>query len=118
MRFLSDKAAALNISTGLKNGGAVLSSVLPFTQFSVNEQCVEFSECDQFSPYINASKPVFHIEYPKEVKSDVVKLLCTDTGRADGAARFSTVLKNLNLDGYVEGCDGSTANTPVRAPAS
>jgi hypothetical protein len=118
VRFLSDKAASLNLSTGLKNGGAILSSVLPFTQFSVNEQCVEFSECDQFSPFINASKPVFHIEYPKKDKADVVKALCADAGPADGATAFSTVLKNLSLDGYIEECDGSTANTPVQAPAS
>jgi hypothetical protein len=98
---------------GLKNGGAIIDSVLPAVHFSVNEQCVEFSECTLFSSFINASKPVFHIEYPKEVGTDISKELCDSTGAAAGAADFSTVRKNLSLDGWVEYCDGSVFNTTL-----
>jgi hypothetical protein len=101
------------MSTGLKNGGAIISSVLPVVHFSVNEQCVEYSECEEFAAFVDDSKPVFHIEYPNEVSSDVVNELCQDTKAATGAAGFSTVLKNLNLDGWVKECDGTTTTTPL-----
>jgi hypothetical protein len=113
IKFLSTKAASLGLSTGLKNGGKIISSVLPYVHFSVNEQCVEFAECDEFAAFIADAKPVFHIEYPKEVDTSVAKAFCTDTGAAEGSKDFSTVLKNLNLDGYVKLCDGSVATTPV-----
>jgi hypothetical protein len=87
-------------------------------QFSVNEQCVENRECTSFSGFINASKPVFHIEYPNNVKNaDVRSQLCGTTGAAAGAQGFSTVRKNMNLDGWVEYCNGTTFTTSLDAQA-
>lgn len=34
-------------------------------QASVNEQCVEYNECEKYAPFIAQGKPVFHVEYPK-----------------------------------------------------
>jgi hypothetical protein len=70
-------------------------------------------ECNLFSRFIQTSKPVFHIEYPSEVKEDFVSNLCKDNGPAAGAAGFSTVLKNVDLDGWVQYCDNITANTSI-----
>lgn len=72
-------------------------------QWSVNEQCVEFSECIKFRPFIEAGKPVFHIEYPKSTTSisdSITAQLCNDTD----AKGFSTLLKNLNLDEFTYEC--------------
>jgi hypothetical protein len=99
----------------LKNSGAIVSSVLPVVQFSVNEQCVQMSECSLFSSFIRDGKPVFHIEYPSEVKEDFISNLCKDSGPAAGAAGFSTVLKSMDLDGWVQYCNSVTANTSVIA---
>jgi hypothetical protein len=33
-------------------------------QWEVNEQCVQHGKCDQIRAFIDAGKPVFHIEYP------------------------------------------------------
>ncbi|KAK3202029.1 hypothetical protein GRF29_164g1474577 [Pseudopithomyces chartarum] len=64
MSFLSNITAPLNLSLGLKNAGDIIPSVLPLVHFSVNEQCVDESECETFAPFIEDGKPVFHIEYP------------------------------------------------------
>ncbi|KAE9964186.1 hypothetical protein BLS_008574 [Venturia inaequalis] len=111
--FLATKAQSRGLAIGLKNAAAVIPSVLPAIQFSVNEQCVQYSDCLSFSAFTNASKPVFHIEYPSEVKADFVPNFCGDAGPAAGTSGFSTVVKNMNLDGFVKYCDGKQADTPM-----
>jgi len=113
MSFLAAKAQSHGLAIGLKNAGAIIPSVLPAIQFAVNEQCVQYSDCPTFSAFVNASKPVFHIEYPSEVKPEFAVNFCKDSGPAAGTRGFSTAIKNMNLDGYVQYCDGSTANTPL-----
>jgi len=117
MGFLAAKAQNLNLAIGLKNAGAIIPSVMPAVQFAVNEQCVQFSDCPTFSAFTNASKPVFHIEYPSEVSTDFVPNFCKDSGPAAGTEGFSTLIKNMNLDGWVQFCkDGSPgpiASTPM-----
>jgi len=113
MRFLVTKAHSLSLAIGLKNSGAIVPYVLPAMQFAVNEQCVQHSECATYHPFINASKPVFHIEYPDQVKSDFVPNFCMDSGSAAGAQGFSTVLKNTKLDGWVQYCNGLNSTTPT-----
>jgi hypothetical protein len=88
--------------------------VLPIVHFSVNEQCVQYSECDTFRPFIEAGKPVFHIEYPdgagkRQLKADTVSKICEDEDRSG----FSTVLKKMEVDGWVEYCDGSVQSTDI-----
>lgn len=104
------------MSTGLKNAGSIIPDVLEDVHFSVNEQCVQFSECETFAPFIKDNKPVFHIEYPKDapsVSSTASKRVCTPTGEAAGTDGFSTVIKKMNLDGWVEFCDGEKFNTTL-----
>lgn len=82
-------------------------------QFSVNEECSSYDECDTFAAFIEAGKPVFHIEYPDNAPDNVsdedLSKACTSTGTTN----FSTVVKTLDLDGWVEYCDGTTAETAV-----
>ena len=111
MNFLSNIAVPLNLTLGLKNAGDIIPDVLPIVHFSVNEQCVEEDECDTFHAFIDAGKPVFHIEYPNGagasdgLKDNVVQKYCDDKGNAQGSGGFSTVLKKMELDGWVEYCD-------------
>jgi hypothetical protein len=110
IKFLSKTAAGYGMSTGLKNGGTIVASVLDSVHFSVNEQCAQYGECTTFKPMIDAGKPVFHIEYPKEVAN----LGFTAATLCASGPDFSTVLKNLNLDGYVQEClSGVVANTAI-----
>ena len=119
MQYLSEVARPLNLSLGLKNGKAIISAVLPLVDFSVNEQCAQYNECSDFQPFVEAGKPVFHIEYPggdgdlqQSVQSngfseDTKKKYCT----SQGSTGFSTVLKKMSLDGWVEYCDGKVQAT-------
>lgn len=121
MAFLSSASLPYNMSMGLKNAGGIISHVLNITHFSVNEQCVEFSECQVFSAYINNTKPVFHIEYPKDIDSlsqSRRSHYCEDSGDASHTTGFSTVLKHMNLDGYVDYCSGMSATTQLNTTGS
>lgn len=116
MEFLSGEAERYNMSTGLKNAGRIIPQVIDSVHFSVNEQCVEYSECETFAPFIEANKPVFHIEYPDgapNVASSKSSEICSGRGKAAGTQNFSTVIKKMNLDGWVEYCDGETFTTEV-----
>ncbi|KAJ4267452.1 hypothetical protein NW762_003559 [Fusarium torreyae] len=116
IKFLATEAAKYNMSTGLKNAGDIISSVLSHVQFSVNEQCVEYSECETFAAFIKAKKPVFNIEYPKgapKVKEADRKVICSGKGKAKGTNGFSQVIKKMNLDGWVMYCPNTVYQTPV-----
>jgi endo-alpha-1,4-polygalactosaminidase (GH114 family) len=123
IQFLSSVTRPLNLTLGLKNAGSIVPAVLPLVDFAVNEQCVKYNECSTFQRFVAAGKPVFHIEYPagdgelqQNVEADgfsedTKKKFCN----ADGSHGFSTVLKKMKLDGWVEFCDGKIQNTAVEA---
>jgi len=125
MQFLSSITRPLNLTLGLKNAGSIISAVLPLVDFSVNEQCAAYSECEKFQPFIAAGKPVFHIEYPggegalqqsvevNGFSDDTKKKFCNKDGQAKGSEGFSTVLKKMELDGWVQYCDGKVEVTSV-----
>ncbi|KAF1914213.1 glycoside hydrolase superfamily [Ampelomyces quisqualis] len=121
IRYLSMVTSPLNLTLGLKNAKGIISAVLPLVSFSVNEQCAQYNECNDFQPFIAAGKPVFHIEYPggegdisQQIQTygfgeDTKKKTCT----SEGSNGFSTVLKKMNLDGWVEYCNGGIEATSV-----
>jgi endo-alpha-1,4-polygalactosaminidase (GH114 family) len=101
--FLADAAHQRNLSIGLKNAVEIVPQMLGIMQWEVDEQCVQYQECAQFQPFIDAGKPVFHIEYPDsapEVTSTEKSEFCGDAH----ASGFSTILKDLDLDDWVEAC--------------
>lgn len=106
--FLADEAHSRNLSIALKNAGAIVPSVIDLFESSVQEQCIEFDSCEQFMPFIEANKPVFHVEYPKGVDTNNNDLVATPTKQSicgnSQAAGFSTILKNIDLDGFIESC--------------
>lgn len=109
VKFLSSTAAKYKLSTGLKNAGDIIPSVISSVAFSVNEQCAEYNECGVFSAFVSAGKPVFHIEYPGDAPNptgDEINQACN----SNGSKGFSTVLKNMNLDKWVQYCNGQKAN--------
>jgi hypothetical protein len=101
VKFLAGVAHPLGLAIGLKNAGDIVGSVLDIMEWQVNEQCVEYSECDLFTLFTQAGKPVFHIEYPGDApqvsNSEKAKYCNAPSG-------FSSVLKDLNLDVWVDPC--------------
>ncbi|OJK00213.1 hypothetical protein ASPACDRAFT_52004 [Aspergillus aculeatus ATCC 16872] len=107
VKWLAEQARARGMSVGLKNAGGIIPEVITEMQWCVNEQCVEMGECETYAPFVAAGKPVFHIEYPNAEEVGRVKVAEEEKSRAcqgNGAAGFSTVLKNLGLDAWVEVC--------------
>lgn len=103
LTYLAIQAHALGLAIGLKNAAAVIPGVVDFLQWEVNEQCVEYDECDLFTPFIEAGKPIFHIEYPDsapDISTNTFDSLCNNTSAAD----FSTVLKEMDLGNWIKAC--------------
>ena len=112
--FLASEGSSLGLSVGLKNAGEIVPKVVQAMQWSVNEQCIQYEECDLYTPFIKAGKPVFNVEYPKGDKSndkpiDPTKLSKICDQEADDSDGFSTIVKNLNLDAWIELCNGTVA---------
>ena len=121
MKFLATEAASYNMSTGLKNAGDIIPKVLPYVAFSVNEQCIQYAECETFAAFIDADKPVFNIEYPDgapKVSESKRKAICSGKGDAEHTAGFSTVIKKMDLDGWVLYCDGEADETEIKTTSS
>ncbi|KAJ5820270.1 Endo alpha-1-4 polygalactosaminidase precursor [Penicillium riverlandense] len=108
VNFLAKEADARGLAIGLKNGGDIIDSVIDNMQWSVNEQCAQYDECAIFDPFIQANKPVFHIEYPKsDGTNNNNAVTAKQRSAACNAANekgFSTVIKNMDLDNWVEYC--------------
>lgn len=88
-RMLASLAHADKLAIGLKNDVDQVPDLVDDFDYSVDEQCAEYDECAQLSPFIAAGKPVFHVEYtlaPAE--------FCPQTT----ALGFSSMRKNPALD--------------------
>lgn len=118
MKFIAAEAASYGLMTGLKNAASIIDDVIDVVQFSVNEQCVQYDECSDFSAFPENSKPVFHIEYPAgdddtdttKFNTSTVSKYC-DIGVSSGADAFNTAIKYMNLSGWIQYCDGNTYTT-------
>jgi hypothetical protein len=108
VNFLANETHARNMSIGLKNAGAIIPWVIKNMQWSVNEQCAQYDECDTYAAFIDAGKPVFHIEYPKGDNTDNYNSVSTSQKNSacdfTNSTDFSTVIKNMNLDNWIEQC--------------
>jgi hypothetical protein len=62
-RWLASEAHSRGLAVGLKNDLDQIPDLVSDFDFSVNEQCHEFDECDHLSPFVDAGKPVFIAEY-------------------------------------------------------
>ncbi|RDW91530.1 hypothetical protein BP5796_02695 [Coleophoma crateriformis] len=102
--FLANAAHARGMAVGLKNSGSIVSDrIVSLVDFAVNEQCVHYKECQHWTPFISANKPVLNIEYPSagSATTQTTKAkYCNNPARAG----FSTVLKKMSLDDWYMRC--------------
>ncbi|CUM57145.1 unnamed protein product [Debaryomyces tyrocola] len=108
MNFLASEAHHRNLSIGLKNAGSIVKDLVNLVEWAVQEQCIQFGGCREYQSFIKADKPVFHVEYPKgedvnnnrNITSSKFNKICNNV-ESDG---FSTIVKNMNLDYWIEVC--------------
>ena len=87
--YLANLAHGVGLAVGLKNDVGQLSTLKPYFDFAMNEQCFQYNECNYPAPglpdWTASGKAVFNVEYRS--------LQCA---RAD-AWQFGSILKNTNL---------------------
>ena len=96
-QWLADTAHGLGLAVGLKNDLEQVAELAPSFDFAVNEQCVKYRECDLLAPFVDAGKPVFHIEYAKPKK---VARVC----RSSAGYGLDTLVKRMNLGDWRHEC--------------
>lgn len=94
-RAIAKLAHDRGLSVGLKNDLGQIPQLVDDFQFAVDEQCAEFSECDDLVPFVRQRKAVFHVEYSLKTSA-----FCARTS----ALGFSSLRKNINLDARREAC--------------
>ncbi|KAK6537816.1 hypothetical protein TWF694_010719 [Orbilia ellipsospora] len=100
LRFMSIEAHNRGLAIGLKNGGELVSDVIDFMDFAVQESCVAYGECGPYRTFLEYNSPVFHIEYPADTNVTVAEICAPK----NGAQGFSTIIKHLKLDDWAEYC--------------
>jgi len=96
-KFIANEARKRGLSVGLKNDLDQIAELEPFFDFSVDEQCHEYDECDKLQPFIDANKPVFNAEYAQ-------KYVDNDNGERDSIcsdavnSKFETLILPKKLD--------------------
>ena len=95
-RLIANEAHARNLSVGLKNNVEQVKELVDYYDFSVNEQCFEYSECQYLTPFIDKGKPVLNVEYEqKDIQNKTEKkALCAESL----ALKFSTLILPIDLD--------------------
>jgi endo-alpha-1,4-polygalactosaminidase (GH114 family) len=121
LTFLATEAHSRGMAIGLKNGGDIIGSVIDKMQWSVNEQCAEYNECDVYAAFTEVNKPVFHIEYSDETiendssaSTDTTTDTTTDTSEDDVA----TTTASATASGTASPSVSSSASASVSAVAT
>ncbi|WP_026927497.1 endo alpha-1,4 polygalactosaminidase [Granulicoccus phenolivorans] len=91
---LAQEAHNRGMAIGLKNDAKQLADLSHVVDFAVNEQCIEYQECDPYVPFLASGRAVFNIEYTGDPAT-----VC-----ARRPAGMSTVIKDLSLDGPLQSC--------------
>ncbi|MFE7188042.1 endo alpha-1,4 polygalactosaminidase [Kitasatospora sp. NPDC057541] len=94
-RMLASLAHERGLAIGLKNDLEQVPALLNDFDFAVNEECAQFDECARLSPFVQAGKAVFHVEYKLGTEK-----FC---GRTK-ALGFSSMQKKLELDAWRKPC--------------
>jgi hypothetical protein len=93
-RKVADLAHRTGLAVGLKNDVEQAATLAPSFDFAVNEECAKYRECAELSVFIQAGKPVFHVEYGGG------NGFCATTK----ALGFSSMRKKTELDAWREPC--------------
>ena len=94
-KWLAKAAHSKGLAVGLKNNLDQVRDLVTHYDFAVNEECYQYDECNMLTPFINAGKPVFHVEYQPSTAQ-----FCPTTKRLG----FSSIRKSLDLPATLTRC--------------
>jgi len=99
-RWLAAAAHARGMSIGLKNDLRQVEDLVDTFDWALNEECFQLNECTKLTPFIEAGKAVFHVEYalaPRDFCAEAVAL------------GFNSMRKDIELSAYREACPATAA---------
>jgi hypothetical protein len=94
-RLLAQLAHARGMSIGLKGDVGQVADLVGDFDFTVNEQCAQYDECDTVAAFARAGKAVLHIEYDLSTSQ-----FCPVTKPLG----FSSLRKRLDLGAWRQPC--------------
>ncbi|WP_030422763.1 endo alpha-1,4 polygalactosaminidase [Streptomyces sp. NRRL F-5065] len=94
-RMIARIAHERGLAVGLKNDLPQIPELVADFDFAVNEQCAEFGECELLTPFVEAGKAVFHVEYSERTAD-----FCAQSRRL----RLSSMVKEPELGVWREPC--------------
>ncbi len=100
--FIASEAHARGLSVGLKNAVELVQTLEPRFDWSLDEECMTYSECGQLKPFLDAGKAVFHVEYIDKASQGPAKQtsVCGDPS----IQGFSTLIKTWDLGAWRLAC--------------
>ena len=101
LRISRGCCALRGLSIGLKNAEDIVGDILPSMEWEINEQYIEYGGCDLFTPFVEADKPVFHVENPSDAPDVSCQVKATSCAAPSG---FSGMLKMVDLDSWIDTC--------------
>jgi len=96
--WLAEEAHKRGLAIGQKNASDMVADLVNIYDFAITEDYFFYGEAEAMLPYIQAGKPVFAAEYT-DLPGDF-QAFC----RQSKALGFSTILKNRDLDAWLETC--------------
>jgi hypothetical protein len=107
--WVANEVHSLGMAVLQKNDPDQASTLEPYFDGALDEQCNQYSECSSFDSYLSAGKPVLNAEYGGS----------TSFCAADNAAGIMGALYALALDGSAyQPCFGPSTTTPITGPAA
>jgi hypothetical protein len=100
--FLATESHARGLSVGLKNAGDLAASLQPSFDWALNEQCLEYAECQALQVFVSAGKAVFHVEYASSSAQGAAKK--AGVCGKPSINGFSTLIKTLDLGAWALAC--------------
>ncbi|MET4643662.1 endo alpha-1,4 polygalactosaminidase [Streptomyces sp. NPDC006539] len=94
-RLVARIAHRHGLAVGLKNDLDQIPQLEPDFDFAVNEQCAQYDECAALTPFIEADKAVFHVEYEVPVAR-----FCPQSKKL----RLSSLRKKYELGAWRRSC--------------
>jgi hypothetical protein len=91
--FLAGGSHERGLLVGLKNDLDQIPDLVSQFDFAVNEECLEYDECEAYAPFVDAGKPVFSAEY-SEVAVEDPGAICAVAREAG----LTTLILPLDLD--------------------
>jgi len=89
--FIANISHAYQLGVALKNDVEQIPDLVDLVDFTVNEQCHQYNECEALQPFIKQNKAVFQCEYFED--GSTPDTVCPESNKQG----LSTIIKTLDL---------------------